>query len=316
MKTKILTKIIDKVDKLKYQELVKLKEKIKEIDDKKKVANLLEKDATVTCGHCGASKFVKYGRRNDLQRYKCRKCSKTFNQLTGTPLARLRKKGRWFTYSDCLNKGLTLFESALITEVAESTSFRWRHRLIHNCRNLIPNNLNGVVESANTHFKYSEKGSRNPSNNSIEVNSKAPKIYILSNRDRNNRVTDSIIRSLKIEEVKNRYINLMSKDILYISENNSFYNSIAKKFNLRHGTLNIKKGETIKKQVVHLNNINDYHTRLHDWMKRFRGVATKYLINYISWFRELDEHNMKTPINTRLVRAKTTQIKPYNPVSE
>ena len=35
-------------------------------------------------------------------------------------------------------------------------------------------------------------------------------------------------------------------------------------------------------------NINAYHNRLKSWIARFRGVATKYLSNYLGWHRMLD----------------------------
>ncbi len=34
-----------------------------------------------------------------------------------------------------------------------------------------------------------------------------------------------------------------------------------------------------------------------NWMNRFHGVATKYLDNYVSWFREFDEFgDLLTPL--------------------
>ena len=37
------------------------------------------------CKHCGSNKFKKYGySSNDIQRYKCNDCNKTFNVLTNT----------------------------------------------------------------------------------------------------------------------------------------------------------------------------------------------------------------------------------------
>lgn len=41
-----------------------------------------------------------------LQRYKRRTCSKSFNALTGTPLARLRHKGKWLEQTRALADGL------------------------------------------------------------------------------------------------------------------------------------------------------------------------------------------------------------------
>ena len=39
----------------------------------------------------------------------------------------------------------------------------------------------------------------------------------------------------------------------------------------------------------HINNVNAYDSRLKGWMFRFRGVATKYLDNYLGWHRMLDK---------------------------
>jgi hypothetical protein len=37
----------------------------------------------------------------------------------------------------------------------------------------------------------------------------------------------------------------------------------------------------------HLNNVNAYHGRLKEWLRRFHGVATKNLPNYLGWRRSL-----------------------------
>jgi hypothetical protein len=40
--------------------------------------------------------------------------------------------------------------------------------------------------------------------------------------------------------------------------------------------------------VYHVQNVNAYDSRLKTWMRRFNGVATKYLDSYLGWFRALD----------------------------
>ena len=39
-----------------------------------------------------------HGQASRLQRYRCRACQRTFNALTGTALARLRKKEKWLGF--------------------------------------------------------------------------------------------------------------------------------------------------------------------------------------------------------------------------
>ena len=55
------------------------------------LAQRLEDDPK--CPHCGSRRIEGWGReRNGLPRSHCLDCQRTFNPLTGTPLARLRKK--------------------------------------------------------------------------------------------------------------------------------------------------------------------------------------------------------------------------------
>ena len=54
------------------------------------------------CPRCQGTSLYRHGEANGLQRFRCRACGRTFNCLTGTPLARLRLKDKWLAYADCL----------------------------------------------------------------------------------------------------------------------------------------------------------------------------------------------------------------------
>lgn len=54
------------------------------------------------------------------------------------------------------------------------------------------------------------------------------------------------------------------------------------------------------KGLYHIQNVNALHSRLKQWIARFKGVATKYLDNYLAWFLFVDSrsnestnHNIK-----------------------
>lgn len=48
----------------------------------------------------------------------------------------------------------------------------------------------------------------------------------------------------------------------------------------------------MKKGIFHIQHVNNFHSRLKTWIRRFQDVATKYLDNYLYWFRwlEIDKH--------------------------
>jgi hypothetical protein len=53
----------------------------------------------------------------------------------------------------------------------------------------------------------------------------------------------------------------------------------------------------------HINNVNAYHGRLKEWMRRFHGVATKNLPSYLSWRR---------PEGAQLPAALSTQLSHFS----
>jgi transposase-like protein len=82
------------------------------------------------CPHCGSIRVGKWGVVNGLKRFRCQDCTKTFNALTGTPLARLRKKDQWDHFAGCLQDSLTVRAAAKVCGVHRNTTFRWRHRFL------------------------------------------------------------------------------------------------------------------------------------------------------------------------------------------
>lgn len=65
------------------------------------------------------------------------------------------------------------------------------------------------------------------------------------------------------------------------------YASFAKETGITHRRINLAAGRRVVQDVFHMH-VNAYHSRLKDWMRRFRGVSTKYLANYLGWRRLLE----------------------------
>ena len=62
------------------------------------------------CPHCGSVRFVKDGHANGRQRFRCREtgCARTFNALTGTPLARLHMPEKHLENARLMAAGLSV----------------------------------------------------------------------------------------------------------------------------------------------------------------------------------------------------------------
>jgi transposase-like protein len=87
-----------------------------------------------------------------LQRYRCQTCKRTFNALTGTSLARLRKKDNWLDFSRTLVESKTLRQGATALGVHRNTTLRWRHRFLRSIKDDRVPKLQGITEADETYF--------------------------------------------------------------------------------------------------------------------------------------------------------------------
>ena len=73
--------------------------------------------AAPTCGHCKSEIISSWGRDGSkatrLKRYMCKSCGRTFNALTGTPLAQLHRRDAWLNYARALVDRVSLRKAAV-----------------------------------------------------------------------------------------------------------------------------------------------------------------------------------------------------------
>ncbi len=62
------------------------------------------------CPHCAGREIVGWGRSDGLLRFRCKSCGRTFNALTKTPMAHLRKKEKWLDHAQAMIEGKSLAE--------------------------------------------------------------------------------------------------------------------------------------------------------------------------------------------------------------
>lgn len=112
------------------------------------------------CPRCQSQRLHRHGRAHGLQRYLCLGCARSFNMLTGTPLARLRQRDQWPRYCAAILASRTVRQAATDVGIHKNTSFRWRHRFLSILRNDRRWPLQGITEADETYLLESQKGSR------------------------------------------------------------------------------------------------------------------------------------------------------------
>lgn len=66
------------------------------------------------------------------------------------------------------------------------------------------------------------------------------------------------------------------------------YKQITRQANIVHRPVNIAAGQRVIINIYHIQNVNAYDSRLKQWMRKFNGVATRYLESYLGWHRMID----------------------------
>lgn len=243
------------------------------------------------CPHCASRRVKSWGRSCGLKRYRCGNCGKTFNALTGTPLARLRHRGAWKTYAQALADGVSVRKAAVRCGVSADTAFRWRHRFLERPRQVKAQTIAGIAEADETFFLRSFKGVRKLSRPPRKRGGTASKpgisdeqVPVLVVRDRSGATTDAVLPNLQAPSIHAVLEPVVARDAVLVSDGADAYASFAAKAAIEHVGLVISRGEH-RRGVFHIQNVNAYHSRLKTWMRRFNGVATKYLPSYLGWRR-------------------------------
>ena len=247
------------------------------------------------CPHCHSSIINRHGKTDNKQRYRCKNCGRTFVATTKTPLARLRHKNKWHHYFQCMLESKVLRVIAKQLTIDLKTSFRWRHRFLLVASNTNAKIIEGIIEADETFFPYSEKGSphltRKPRKRG-GIRGKGRKseewVPVVTVRDRAQNTYEAILPHVTTQALTEELKGKLKVDSVLCTDGNPVYLQFSDNNHLIHKRLNISKGIRVIEKVFHVQNVNAYHSRLHGWITRFHGVATKYLSHYLGWFRFMD----------------------------
>jgi transposase-like protein len=244
------------------------------------------------CPRCHHHPCGRWGNAHGVPRFRCGACARTFNALSGTPLARLRHRECWDEYAQALIDGDTVRGAARRCGVHKNTAFRWRHRFLALPAGIKPSSLHGIVEADETYFLESHKGERplpRPPRKRGGVAKKrglsSEQIPVLVARDRSTATTDAVLPKADTDAVTAVLAPVLDADAVLCSESNSIYQCLAKRAHIAHTPVNRSAGIRVIDHAFHIQNANAYPSRLKGWMARFHGVATKYLPNYLGWRR-------------------------------
>lgn len=253
----------------------------------------------IACPYCQASAdcLHPWGQNHGLPRYRCHVCGRTCNPLSGTPLARLRKRDQWLRYAQALIDGVSVRAAARRSQIDKNTAFRWRHRFLQQVAGHRATHESGIVEADETFFLESFKGQRRlprPARRRGGVGrtrgTSPDQVAVLVVRDRGGQTADFRLERLDAPHVIAVLRPLIAPDAILCSDGANVYKTFAREAGIAHRPLNVQQGIRVVDGVFHIQNVNAYDRRLKTWMRRFHGVATKYLEHYLGWRRLLERY--------------------------
>lgn len=294
MRARELRKWVRLVSRLSREDRAALKAELAAFDAIDAGVQMVEVQVPERCPHCTATRLVRNGHANGLQRYLCRDCRKTFNALTGTALARLHQRGKWLNQSAALAEGKTLRQVARQLNIAVSTAHRWRHRFLRQPGLERVAALRGIAEADETYFLHSCKGQRRLNRPARRRGGKASTrglapdlVPVLVARDRAGQTANLILPSTRAADMACALRPLLPADTVLCTDGSSALAAAARSLGVEHHAINVAAGCRVR-GAWHIQNVNAFDSRLKLWMLRFKGIATRYLAHYLGWFRAID----------------------------
>lgn len=298
MRTEEFQALTEELEKLTPHQRGLLKERLRKIGHVQAVNTLVESRALATpvCPKCGHDHIARWGSASGLQRYRCAACKATFNALTGTPLARLRHKDKWLEYAQQMAEGQSVRKSAKACDVHRNTAFRWRHRFLALPNEQKATSLVGIAEADETFFLESFKGkkqgmARAPRKRGGKASKRGlsdEQVPVLICRDRTGSTTDFVLEKADKMHIGAALKPILASDAVLCTDSGKALGAAAREMGITHRPINLAAGIRVVAKVYHVQNVNAYDSRLKEWMRRFHGIATHYLANYLGWRRFID----------------------------
>lgn len=265
-------------------------------------------DNGIACPHCESTRIIRYGKLNknqNINRFYCKNCRATFTPFTGTSIHWVHKKKLWQRYIELMLDGTSIRKSAELLGISTVTSFNWRHKILSALSNSI--HFQGIVESDETYFRESQKGSRklkrparkrglgdNQTTRGISIDKVA--VVVSADRSGNVDMVKAAMGRIKISHLVDAFRGKLSSDNILCSDSHHTYKGYAKWRKVEHKMVNASKKQYVNQKIYHIQHVNSIHRDLKYWIdEHFYGVATKYLHNYLCWMMLLGK--IKTSSN-------------------
>lgn len=245
------------------------------------------------CPHCQSAHFVKNGKRNGRQNFRCRSCNKAFVENTGTILFSMKKDISVLEkYVHCMIEKYPLRKCAEICNINVATAFAWQHKILDALQNMMAEvELDGIVEADETYSTISYKGhhrdfklprpahKRGTRAGKRGISKEQVCVPCGINLDGKSVAKISNLGKPSLKDLQKVLSDKVAAGSVFVTDSLRPYQKLSLDMNLSH--IRIPRGRR-SVGAFNIQTVNNYHKRLKDLIfGTFKGVATKYLNNYL-----------------------------------
>ena len=263
------------------------------------------------CPHCGHSRRQKWGRtRTNVQRYRCQGCQKTFCGRTTSSIRHIHRPDLFLeVIRDMLGSRApsSIRQLASRLGIDKHTVWRWRLLITQGLSGSSDDQFSAIVEVDETFQKESRKGSRewvrhmrDPFNHpkpprlrwyeyaklgvKMQRGLSRWQLPILTVVDRGGAKMAQRIPDRANATIQGVLDPVVPTDAVLCSDALRAYGHLAQMKGLEHFVVGGAKGKAQATASHHIQNINSLHSRYEDFIRQFKGPASKYLSGYVDWF--------------------------------
>lgn len=249
--------------------------------------DIIEVNSPDSCPYCSFDRFIKYGKKKDNRRYKCKseKCGKTFSDNTNKLWSNSKKTiDIWGEFISLCFKGKTLSECSKKLGISVPTAHSWRIKVLQAISLRQKSKLSNTVGVHVITISENFKGNRDRE----IIKSKREKIFVAAAKDTNIQFYIKPISRYTISKnkIKENFLPAINPDSkFFVFGNRIFRLMLEDKFK--------NKSEYIKSREKSndVAGVIKFSVGFKAWAMKFRGVATKYLDKYLHLYNCIFEAN-------------------------
>ena len=249
-----------------------------------------------SCPHCLEPNYVKFGIDKGSQRYKCKSCKRSFTEYTGTWMAGIQRKDKIDAYLVLMMEEKSLDKIKETLSINKKTAFDWRHKILSSFSERDKGDFTGITESDETFFLNSEKGNpvtyrkprkRGGTSKTRGISGDQVAVIVTQDRKSNLDLTVATMGRLKKVDIENAIgSRVKPNQTILCSDAHVSYKGFAMDNKIEHHQLKAIIKQRVKNKIYHIQHVNSTHNRVKKWIDNtFWGVSTKYLQQYLNWYR-------------------------------